>query len=82
MIGFSSWFSINYLNQSKPYFESYAQIWDENHTKILNVKMKGNKIVTIEPLYNWAQLQNPTDDRNYWVNSCMKDYYGIFVVTK
>ena len=82
LIGYSSWFSVNYMNRSKPYFESYAQVWDENHVKILNTERKGNKIVVIEPLYNWAQLQDPTNDRNYSINKCMNDYYGIFVVTK
>jgi hypothetical protein len=82
LIGYSSWFTIHYLNQSKPYFVSYAQIWDSNHANTLKVKMEGKKTAVIEPLYNWAQLQDPTKDRNYLVNVCMNNYYGIYIVTK
>ena len=36
--------------------------------------------ILIEPMDNWAGLNEPNDNPKFWVNVCYRQYYGIEVL--
>jgi hypothetical protein len=63
----------------QPEFNSYATSWDKVDQSIRQAKKEGkNSIFTIS-LANPAGLQQLSENPNWWVNSCVSQYYGMTV---
>ena len=67
------------LVASRPVYVGYAAHWDAVNTQILNAREQGEREIWIQPIPNWAGLNEPNDNPRFWVNVCLSDYYGIDV---
>lgn len=67
------------LLSSLPNFVRYADNWDTVDAQIRQAKEDGATEVWIQPIANWAGLNEPNDNPKFWLNKCLKDYYGIQV---
>jgi hypothetical protein len=63
-------------------YVALAQEWDDTHALILSAKNDGETTVRISPLKNLADLPEPEEDVNFWVNGCFANYYGVDVIVE
>ncbi len=68
------------LAASQPVYAAYAAHWDRVNGQILQAVAQGKDQVLIQPMDNWAALNEPNDNPKFWVNVCYRDYYGIEVL--
>ncbi len=68
------------LAASRATYAAYAAHWDRVNTQILQAVAQGKDQVFIQPMENWAALNEPNDNPKFWVNVCYRDYYGIEVL--
>ena len=71
--------TLSYVNQQKDKFVSFAQKWDATDAQILRAKSQGLQSVTIPEMVNWAGLDRPNDDPDFWATACYSEFYGIQV---
>ncbi|MFH1185203.1 MAG: DUF6056 family protein [Chloroflexota bacterium] len=67
------------LVSSRPVYVGYAAHWDAVNAQILNAREHGEGEIWIQPIPNWAGLNEPNDNPKFWVNVCLSDYYSIDV---
>jgi hypothetical protein len=70
--------SIDWLGQRQNYI-NFAQKWDEVDKQILEAKANNQPEVRIRAMNNWAYLEVPTNNQNYWATRCTTRYYEIRV---
>lgn len=58
----------------------YAKHWDAVDSQIVMSRERGENTVWIQPIRNWAGLNEPNDNPKFWLNRCLRDYYGIEVL--
>ena len=51
-----------------------------SNAQILRARAMGADQILIEPMDNWAGLNEPNDNPKFWVNVCYRQYYGIEVL--
>ena len=68
------------LLASRPSYAAYANHWDNANAQILRARAMGADQILIQPMDNWAGLNEPNDNPKYWVNVCYRQYYGIEVL--
>jgi hypothetical protein len=79
-IGISSLITIAYLFGKRSEYIRFAEKWDQVDAQIVQARAKNLKSVSIPAMNNWAGLEWPTDNKNYWPTQCYSLYYGIQVV--
>jgi hypothetical protein len=80
LIGFCSLITITYLLGKRSEYVRFAEKWDQVDAQILQARAENRKTVSIPAMNNWAGLEWPTDNPNYWPTQCYSVYYGIQVV--
>tara|TARA_B100002052_G_C15739935_1_gene532720 strand:+ start:75 stop:746 length:672 start_codon:yes stop_codon:yes gene_type:complete len=76
-------FSINgFRNASKLYalnyqFRSFAIKFDQREEFINKSKKNGSKVITVSKINNFIGGTELSKDRDFWVNECICDYYGV-----
>ncbi len=80
LIGVSSLITIAYLFGKRSEYVRFAEKWDQVNAQILQARDEKLKSVNIPAMNNWAGLEWPTDNQNYWPTQCYSMYYGIQVV--
>ena len=78
-VGVASVLTLSFVNQQKDKYISFAQKWDATDAQILQAKSQGLPSVIITEMGNWAGLDRPNDDPNFWATDCYTRYYGIQV---
>jgi hypothetical protein len=76
----SSALSIPRLLSSRWNYVRYAEHWDAVDSQILSARDRGEKEIWIQPIKNWAGLNEPNDNPKFWLNLCLREYYGIEVL--
>jgi hypothetical protein len=76
----SSVLSIGRLRVSGPDYVAYAEHWDAVDAQILSAEDRGERQIWIQPIANWAGLNEPNDNPKFWLNVCLREYYGIEVL--
>jgi hypothetical protein len=76
----AAFLSAQELVSSLPVYAEYARHWDAVDAQIRGALANGETEVWIQPIANWAGLNEPNDNPKFWVNDCMSDYYGIRVL--
>jgi hypothetical protein len=67
------------LISSRSVYIDYAMHWDAVNEQILQAREQGQSSIWIQPIDNWAGLNEPNDNPKFWVNVCLSEYYGIDV---
>jgi len=68
------------LLASRASYAAYANHWEYSNAQILRARAVGADQILIQPMDNWAGLNEPNDNPKYWVNVCYRQYYGIEVL--
>ena len=74
--GFSFWQSV----RQAPDYQSYARLWDQRAAVLLNARQQGQTEITVYGLTNRFGVSDLETQPDYWVNSCMAEYYGFSVI--
>jgi len=73
-------FSVARLLASRAAYIEYAEHWDTVDSQILSARGRGEEVIWIQPIRNWAGLNEPNDNPKFWLNQCLREYYGIEVL--
>jgi hypothetical protein len=76
----SSALSTGRLLASRSNYIRYAEHWNAVDAQILSARDRGEKEIWIQPINNWAGLNEPNDNPKFWLNLCLREYYGIEVL--
>jgi hypothetical protein len=76
----SSTLSVARLHSDRPNYVRYAEHWDAVDSQILSARDRGEEEIWIQPIKNWAGLNEPNDNPKFWLNGCLREYYGIEVL--
>jgi hypothetical protein len=68
------------LLASRASYAAYAAHWENENAQILRARAMGADQILIEPMDNWAGLDEPNDNPKFWLNVCYRQYYGIQVL--
>jgi hypothetical protein len=79
-MGFSYVTTVSYLLGKRNEFALFAEKWDQVDAQILQAKAENLKSINIPAMENWAGLERPNQNRNYWPTQCYTVYYGIQVI--
>jgi hypothetical protein len=79
LISFSAWMNSSALYTSRSIYIDFAKKWDEVDVLIKQAKNDGMESVTIPDTSNWANLDQPNDNPNHYMNECYSGFYGIQV---
>ena len=82
VLGVTSLFSAAQIMQLRPAISQFAAAWDRSHSLIVDAQTRGLAEVTVPPFPNWAGIEDISPDTSFWVNRCVKIYYGIEVKTQ
>jgi hypothetical protein len=74
--GFSLWKTM----QQAPDYQSYARSWDQRAAVLLNARQQGQTDITVYGLTNRFGISDLEAAPDYWVNSCMAEYYGFSTI--
>ncbi len=74
--GSSVWQTI----RQAPDYQSYAHLWDQRADVLLNAHQQGQTEITVYGLTNRFGISDLEAAPDYWVNSCMADYYGFAAI--
>ena len=77
---FSSMNTVSTLLGERGEYMAFAGKWARVDAQILQAKAEHLDSVNIPAMDNWAGLERPTDNPNYWPTQCYSVYYGIQVV--
>ncbi len=55
----------------------FIKKWDDVDAMILEAKAQGKESVEVPAMNNWAYLAAPSDNPNFWVTRCYRNYYDI-----
>lgn len=80
LIGFSSVATVRRLYGERHVYIEFAGKWDRVDAQILQARADNLEFVNIPAMDNWAGLERPTDNENYWPTLCYSSHYGIQVV--
>jgi hypothetical protein len=80
LMGFTSLTTISHLVGRRNEFALFAEKWDQVDAQILQARAENLKSINIPAMENWAGLQRPNHNRNYWPTQCYTVYYGIQVL--
>lgn len=78
-IGFSAWITTRFLYQSRQIYTEFAEKWDTVDAKIQQTRDDGGEVIYIPDMSNWADLDPPNTNPNFWATECYSFYYGIQV---
>jgi hypothetical protein len=67
------------LISSRQIYIGYAAHWDAVNAQIVQAREMSQSEIWIQPIANWAGLNEPNDNPKFWVNICLSQYYGIDV---
>lgn len=59
----------------------YAKQWQSRDAQIRTAKSAGQNIVYFRPIENWMGVLEPSERPLFFVNYCMRKYYGITVIS-
>jgi hypothetical protein len=76
----SSALTVARLHSDRSSYVRYAEHWDAVDLQILSAKDRGEEEIWIQPIRNWAGLNEPNDNPKFWLNVCLREYYGIEVL--
>ena len=76
----SSALSIGRLLASRANYIRYAEHWNAVDLQIRSARDRGETEIWIQPINNWAGLNEPNDNPKFWLNLCLREYYGIEVL--
>lgn len=79
MVGFSFTATTWGLYNERQVYIDFAQKWDAVDARILQAKADNLELVNIPAMDNWAGLERPNDNKNYWPTLCYSSYYDIQV---
>lgn len=79
LMSFSVQITSRDLYESRSVFIDFANKWDQVDLQIRQAMENGEKSVTIPAMDNWAGLERPTPNKEYWPNVCYSLYYDIQV---
>jgi len=77
LLGFSTLKNAQSLYLARSEYIEYAEKWDEMNSKIIEARTNGEDLVTIPVIRNWANLNTPNENPNFWATYCMSSFYGI-----
>lgn len=75
----SSALSLTQLLSDRSNYQTYAKHWDTVDLQIRSARDRGEQEIWIQPIRNWAGLNEPNDNPKFWLNLCLREYYGIEV---
>lgn len=61
-------------------FADYASYWDRMNSQAIAARRAGQTQLQIQQEANWAGLDEPNDNPKFWLNICLREYYGIEVL--
>jgi len=79
-VGLSTWITVSYLFGKRDEYIRFAEKWDRVDAQILQARAENLKTISIPAMTNWAGLEWPTDNQNYWPTQCYSLYYELQVV--
>jgi hypothetical protein len=74
--GYSLWQTV----QQAPEYQSYATFWDQRAAVLLNARQQGDTQITVYGLSSRFGISDLEAEPDYWVNSCMAEYYGFSTI--
>lgn len=77
----AAYFDARQLLFERPVYVGYASYWDGEVKKILAAREVGEESIVIHSERNWAMVNDPNDNPDYWVNYCMSKYYEIGITS-
>jgi len=77
LLGFSTLKNAQSLYLARSEYIEYAEKWDEMNSKIIEARTNGEDLVTIPVIRNWANLNTPNENPNFWATYCISSFYGI-----
>jgi hypothetical protein len=78
---FSNLWSTVRLFQMRVTFVNFAQAWEARDSAIWEAKARGDSLITVPDIQSPLDIDEPTSDPGYWINQCMREYYGIAIKT-
>ena len=80
MIILASGYSLWETARQAPDFQSYAFLWDQRAAVLLNARQQGDTQITVYGLASRFGISDLEAEPDYWVNSCMAEYYGFSTI--